>query len=182
MRSRRRIVYVASAAMVGSVSLFTGLAAANALPGAAQSVASDVLSHLGVSVHDPNQHAGDHPDTRGNGAGLPAVPTTPTTGNGKGGDISQLAHTTPATGVDKGAAISTEASGGQSQAGQHGASATAPPAAPDAHAPFSTPNAGGTGTADTASGGRSAQGTTNAATHSDGHSSAGSSNATNHKP
>jgi hypothetical protein len=41
-------------------------------------------------------------------------------GQGKGAVISTLAKTTTATGVDKGATISTAASGGKSQAGQHG--------------------------------------------------------------
>jgi hypothetical protein len=169
----RRIAAV-SAAVVGSVSLFTGLAAANALPGAAQSVASHVLSHLGVDVNDPNAHSGDHPDVRGNSAGHPDTPptSTPPATKGQGSDISQLAHTTTATGVDKGAEISTEASGGQSQAGQHGASATAPHPAPKATPPVSTPHSGGTGV----------DGATNAATHSDGHSAAGSTNAATHKP
>jgi len=175
VRNKRRIVSTASATLVGSLSLFTGLAAANALPDAAQSVASDVLSHVGVTVHDPNAHAGTHPDTRGKSTDhTEEAPTTPTTGTGKGSDISQLAHTTPSTGVDKGAAISTEASGGKSQAGQHGAAATNPATGTT---PVTTPNPGGTGTATTASGDKSSHGATNADTRSDGHSVAGSQNA-----
>jgi hypothetical protein len=44
-------------------------------------------------------------------------------------------------------------------------------------APVPVPNEGGTGTADTASGGASDAGTTTADTESDGHSSEGSGNA-----
>jgi hypothetical protein len=183
-RGSRRIAAV-SAAVVGSVSLFTGLAAANALPGAVQSVASHVLSHLGVDVNDPNAHSAGHPDVRGNSAGHPDTPptSTPPAGKGNGSDISQLAHATPATGVDKGAEISTEASGGQSQAGQHGASATAPHPAPKATPPVSTPHSGGPGNPPAAAtGGGGAAGSANAAAHSDGHSAAGSSNAATRKP
>jgi hypothetical protein len=185
-RGSRRIAAV-SAAVVGSVSLFTGLAAADALPGAAQSVASEVLSHLGVHVNNPNAHSSDHPDVRGNSAGHPDAPptSTPPTAKGRGSDISQLSHSTTATGVEKGAEISTEASGGQSQAGQHGASATAPHPAPKATPPasappVSTPHAGGS--TNPAPGGNGVDGADNAATHSDGRNSAGDSHAATGKP
>jgi hypothetical protein len=180
-RGSRRIAAV-SAAVVGCASLFTGLAAANALPDAAQSVASHVLSHLGVDVNDPSAHAGDHPDVRGNSSDRPdpSPASTPPVSTEKGSDISQLAHTTTATGVDKGAEISSEASGGQSQAGQHGASSTAPHPAPKATPPVSTPHTGGSGNAP--SGGSGVDGSTNGVAHSDGHSAAGSSNAATHKP
>ncbi|MCU1450239.1 MAG: hypothetical protein JWP02_2409, partial [Acidimicrobiales bacterium] len=56
---------IAAAGLAGALSLTTGLAAANALPGAAQNVASDTLAKVGVSVPSPNHHAGDHPKARG---------------------------------------------------------------------------------------------------------------------
>jgi hypothetical protein len=111
---RRRIAQLSAAATVGAVSLFGGLAAANALPGAAQGVASEMLSHLGLQVGTPNDHAGTHPD------GSPSVPSTDSSTNGQGSTISDLARNTSATGVAKGAAVSSAASSGQSQAGQHG--------------------------------------------------------------
>jgi len=180
VRSPRRIAVAASAAVVGSLSLFTGLAASNALPGAAQSVASHMLSHLGVDVHDPNGHSQGHPDSRGTSTDRPETPPTSRApaASGKGSDISELSHTTTATGVDKGAEISTEASGGQSRAGQHGAAGSAPNPAPKATPHVSTPNGGGAATGNQASDGRGSQGTSNA----DAHSSAGSENASSHKP
>ena len=178
-------VKLAAAGLAGALSLTTGLAAANALPGAAQQVASDALAKVGVSVPGPNDHAGTHPDTRGKSSDHPAATTQSDDANGsqptdnKGSDISNLAHTTDATGVDKGAAISTDASGGKSQAGQHGGSsanrnaATSPPA---------TPNSGGTSTANTASDGHSATGTSTADQHSGPAATSGSDNATSHRP
>src|SRR5947209_13235861 len=56
---------IAAAGLAGALSLTTGLAAANALPGAAQSAASDALGTVGVSVPSPNDHAGNHPNVRG---------------------------------------------------------------------------------------------------------------------
>jgi len=82
-----------------------------------------------------------------------------------GTDISGIATTTGATGVDKGAEISSTASGGVSQAGLNGS------------APVTTPNTGGTTTADTASSGSADTGTATADDESQGHSSAGSANA-----
>ena len=109
-----------------------------------------------------------HPDERGTSSTITHATSDSTAG--QGAEISDLARTTDLTGVDKGAAISTEASNGKSHAGQHsGASSGA--------ASDDTPNGGGTGTADTASGGKSSPGTSKADTASDGHSSAGSGNA-----
>jgi hypothetical protein len=141
----------------------TGLAFAGSLPGAAQDVASAMLDKVGVSVPGPNSNAGDHPNVRGTSSDVAVTSSD----SGKGGEISQLATSTDLTGVAKGAAISTLASGGQSQAGQHSRTA----------APVATPNGGGTGTADTASGSESSDGTAIADTSSDGHSGAGSDNA-----
>jgi hypothetical protein len=155
----------------------TGLAFAGSLPGAAQDVASTMLAEVGISVPaGPNSNAGDHPNVRGKS---PDAPVT-SSNSGKGGEISDLATSKDLTGVEKGAAISTLASGGQSQAGgEHGQ-------ASDAHgASVETPNSGGTGTADTASGEESSQGTAIANAASDDHSVAGSDNAVDgqsHRP
>jgi hypothetical protein len=135
-------------AMVGS----TGLAAAGALPDAAQDAFSRVLDKVGITV----PAGGDHPSSSGE-------------------ELSGIATTTDAVGADKGAGISSVASGGNSHAGQHGSAGTAHGArgAPPRH----VPNGGGTGTADVASNGASDQGTSTADETSRGWSSAGSGNA-----
>jgi len=163
-------------ALSGAVlAAMSGMAYAGTLPGAAQSVASDMLSALGVSVPGHNDHAGTYPDVRG---------TSGTAGSAASGSaISTLARTTTATGRDKGAAISTLASDGKSHAGTLPSQADDGQATAAGHAPsatgesaVSTPNSGGTGTADGASGGASDQGTTTADTNSGGDSTAGSGN------
>jgi hypothetical protein len=144
-----------------------GLASAGSLPGAAQDVASEMLAKVGITVPGANDSAGKHPQVRGNSTSVSVAPADA----GKGADISELATTTDLTGVEKGAAVSTAASGGNSQAGQHGSAAgTSTPS-------VETPNSGGTGTADTASGGKSSAGTATANAASGGKSAAGSGNA-----
>jgi hypothetical protein len=158
--SRPRVTAVLVAAALACT---IGLASASALPGAAQDIASEMLAKVGISVSGPNDNAGTHPDVRGKLAVTPSHA-------GKGSDISDLATTTELSGVDKGAAISSSASEGKSHAGTHGGGS-------GASAPVATPNSGGTGTADTASDGKSTAGTGTANTASGGHSSAGSANA-----
>jgi hypothetical protein len=156
--SRPRI----SAAFVAvTLACTAGLASAGSLPGAAQDIASSMLAKVGISVPGPNEHAGTHPSVRGSSSDASSDAVTRS-------DIAELATTTDLTGVDKGAAIASAASDGKSQAGQHGS----------APVPFDTPNSsGGTGTANTASGGKSSQGTSTADAASGGASSAGSGNA-----
>jgi hypothetical protein len=55
VRRRRRVTALALAAAISGVWLVVGLAAANALPKGAQTVASNVLEALGVSVPNPNE-------------------------------------------------------------------------------------------------------------------------------
>jgi hypothetical protein len=171
--TKPRSAKVVAATLVGGLSLVTGLAMAGALPGAAQDVASTMLNKVGVSTPSPDSHAGDHPNTRGKSAEHtgPDVPTSQPSDPGKGAEISNLATTTDATGVDKGAEISSVASNGKSQAGQN----TGTP-------PVNTPNSGGTGTADTASGGNSSPGTGIADNASGGESAIGADSAAGHKP
>jgi len=150
---------LAGAAVAAALACTTGLAFAGNLPGAAQDVASSMLSKVGVTVPGPNENAGTHPSVRGTSS--PDVAATdgaegtdeaaPENAGGKGAEISELATTTDLTGVEKGAAISTLASGGKSQAGQHG----------DATADHSAANSGATA-ADEASGGHSSAGADNA--------------------
>jgi hypothetical protein len=151
VRSRFFRVKVAGLIAVGTVLGTGGLAAAGALPDAGQNAASDVLSSIGISVPAADQQPAtdEHPASTGT-------------------QISEIATATDAEGVDKGAEISSTASGGMSQAGVNGSGAAAP---------VTTPNTGGTGTADTASGGAADTGTATADDASQGHSSAGSGNA-----
>jgi hypothetical protein len=157
-----------AALVAAALACSASLASAGALPGAAQDVASSMLAKVGISVPGPNDNAGTHPDERGTSSTI--THATPDSTAGKGAEISELARTTELTGVDKGAAISAAASDGKSHAGQH-SSASAGAASVD------TPNGGGTGTPDTASGGNSSPGTSKADTASNSHSSAGSGNA-----
>jgi hypothetical protein len=153
----------------------TGLAFAGSLPGAAQEVASTMFAKVGVSVPGPNNNAGDHPNVRGKSSDAPVTSSN----SGQGAEISDLATSTDLTGLEKGVAISTLASDGQSQAGEHGQ-------ASEAHgASVETPNSGGTATADAVSGEKSSQGTAIANAASDDHSVAGSENAVDgqsHRP
>jgi hypothetical protein len=165
---------LAAALVAVAFAASVGMASAGSLPGAAQDVASEMLAKVGITVPGPNDSAGTHPDVRGNSTSVPVVPADA----GKGAEISELATTTDLTGVEKGAAVSTAASGGKSQAGQHG-SASATNSASATGAPVETPNSGGTGTADTASGGKSSAGTATANAASGGKSAAGSGNASN---
>ena len=148
--------------VVGTLLGTAGMAAANVLPGAAQDGVSNALSHVGITVpHSSAEPSSDHPAATGK-------------------DVSTIATTTDASGVAKGAEVSTAASGGMSQAGQHGGGAPDPsdPAAdPGGSAVVTTPNPGGTGTADGASGGADATGSSTANDASGGHAGAGSSNA-----
>jgi hypothetical protein len=191
MHPVRRKVGIAALVLSGAFGATTGLAAAGTLPGAAQAVAHDVLAKIGISVPDTNQSQPDTTkgsqisdiarNTSATGVDKGAeVSTAASNGKGsagqngsagstKGSEISDIARNTSATGVDKGAEVSTAASNGTSRAGQSGSTVSG--------APVSTPNSGGTGTGDTASGGASDNGTTQADTASQGHSAAGSGNA-----
>lgn len=116
----RNKVKAGVAVVVGGLTLTTGLAAAGALPGAAQSVASEALERVGISVPNPNDNAGDHPDSRGTSADeAPATeaPASNAPEGTHGAEVSGTARTTDAEGREKGAEVSGVASDGKSQAG-----------------------------------------------------------------
>ena len=150
MRSKLYRAKVAGLVVAGTLAGTTGLAAAGALPDPAQDVASDVLARVGITV--------------------PAGDDEPASSASR---VARIATGTELIGVDKGARISTAASDGMSQAGDHGAQSSAAAGA----APVDTPNGGGTDTADEASDGASESGTTTADESSDGRSEDGSGNA-----
>ena len=153
-RTRHRLK-VAGVVLAGALLGSTGLAAAGVLPDAAQDAFARVLDAVGISV----PAGSDHPATSGE-------------------EIAGLATTTDASGVGKGAEVSSAASGGTSQAGQHGPTDTTIEGVDGAEAPVVVPNDGGTGTADAASDGVSEEGTGTADEWSDGRSDSGSDNAT----
>ena len=101
--SMSRCLKAVAAGLAGLLALGSGLAAAGALPGAAQGTAHDWLESLGVSVPDPDGNAGDNPHSRGSSVGATTAATA-VASSGIGDSISDLAHTTDADGVDKGAA------------------------------------------------------------------------------
>lgn len=148
---RKLLVPIAAGAIVVGT---TGLAMAGSLPGPAQDAFAKVLDRVGITVPaSTDQPSTDHPASTGS-------------------DISQIATDPNLQGLQKGVAVSGTASGGMSQAGQHGAAAL------DGSTPTSVPPAvGGTGTADQHSGGASDVGTSTAGTESGGHSGEGSGNA-----
>jgi hypothetical protein len=180
MRSKLSRAKLAGMVIVGTMIGTTGMAAANVLPDPAQNVVSNALSHVGLTVPS----ATDTVDTTT--VDTTTVDTTtidPTTVDATtidpttvehpaatGEKISQIATTTDTTGVAKGAEISTTASGGMSQAGMHPGSNTTTVGA-------ESPDVGGTGTANNASGGADGTGSSTADEASGGLSDAGAGNA-----
>ena len=140
-KMKRRLQLVGVTA-IGGLTLLSGLGVAGALPGAAQGVASDMLSHVGVSAPNPNEHSDGNTDQRGRSA----EHTDATSHNAgttahdarKGSSVSASATDPSTTGLDKGAAVSSGASDGKSQAGQHDAT-DASPTTPTEAAPVGTP-------------------------------------------
>ena len=188
VRSRGSRVKLVGLVVLGTLVGTSGLAVAGVLPDSAQDMLSNVLDRVGISVPP-----GDHPASSGmensevatttNATGSDKGPeisgnATSTTSTGadkgsagvnKGAEISGIATSTTSTGVDKGAEISSAASGGVSQAGEHGSDGDS------AHGPpVPTPNAGGTNPTDTGSGGHDHAGADIAEERSDGRSAAGS--------
>jgi hypothetical protein len=170
-RSNMRRSTFVGVAVAAALACTTGLALAGSLPGAAQAIASSVLGKVGVTVPGPDDNAGSHPSVRGRSSSDTSAPPSAAShtsthsregqadasSQGKGAKISELATQTELTGVDKGAAISTLASGGKSQAGQHGQASSDHGSSGE---PGSSP---GAETADAASGGHSSAGADNAA-------------------
>jgi hypothetical protein len=139
--NRRKLATIG--ALAGALTLAGGLAAAAALPGAADGHANDATT--GVTIPSPDDHAGDHPDGRGASnetkttdpaeapetedtiGDEPAVDeadeqeTAPDEQDGQGATISSIARDPSLSGREKGAAVSDAASDGKSHAGEeHG--------------------------------------------------------------
>jgi len=140
-RSRRHRSKIGALVVVGAMVGSTGLAAAGALPDAAQDAFAHVLDKVGISI----PAGGDRPAT----------------------SDEELSGKVP--GVPVGTETSSVASGGRSQAGQHGSSGTpgggqggssghTPNGKGTADAPGKSAGSPGTSTADEASQGRSRPG------------------------
>ncbi len=153
-RSWRRRARIGGLMLAGALVGSSGLAFAGALPDGAQDAFASVFERVGVTV--PAGHD---------------IPTPSEHPASTGEEISDVATSTDASGVDKGAEISSLASGGRSHAGQAGGPQG--PAGSGEAPPVETPNAGGTQTANAASGSASQVGTDRA----DERSAAGSANA-----
>lgn len=155
LRSKLLVPVVAGAIVVGT----TGLAMAGALPAPAQDAFARVLDRVGITVpasgdQHPSPTTADHPASTGTA-------------------IASIATDPSLQGIQKGIAVSGAASGGVSQAGQHGSATDHPTGAPSSVPPA----VGGTGGADANSGGSSGTGASTAGTASGGHSANGSGNA-----
>jgi hypothetical protein len=135
-------------ALVGS----TGLAAAGVLPDSAQDAFSHALDKVGITV----PAGSDHPASSGE-------------------ELSGIATTTDATGGEKGAEISSVASGGSSQAGQHGSAGITHEGL--GTPPDKAPNGGAGGVNAARAEGASDQGTSTGDESSLGRNSVGSGNA-----
>lgn len=170
-----RAAFAAFAAV--ALSATAAAAATGNLPDAAQAGLANAASHAGISL--PNPHSG-HSNKSGRGdetridAPRDKTPAGDNAQNGHGKDVSKIARNTDATGRDKGQEISTVARDGHD---------TTPPAASsdggpeDTLAPVSTPNPGGTGTADNVSNDGAS---TNGTAHAPDAASNGSLNAGEH--
>ena len=114
---------IAAATLAGGLSLSTGLAAADVLPGAAQDAASEALAKVGISV--PGKH-NDKANTRGKSAENKAAkveadsPTSTTKPANHGSVVSDVARDKTTVGADHGAAVCATASGGKCQTGTQG--------------------------------------------------------------
>lgn len=163
---------IAAATLAGGLSLSTGLAAADVLPGAAQDAASEALAKVGISV--PGNH-NDKANTRGKSAEQKAAkveadrPTSTTKPDNHGSVVSNVARDKSTVGADHGAAVCATASSGKCQAGTNG---KAGEEQPGTTVTTNANRAGGTTENSTGSSNSSSTGSSN----SGGASSGGSSN------
>ncbi len=144
---RAQVVAVAIAA---TLTLSTGMAFAGVLPGPIQGVASRLLKHVGINV--PDEYAGivpvGTPPTESPSPTPTETPSPSPSSNGKGAEISGLAHSTPTTG-GKGKVICKAASDGQCHAGQPpgrgGTPPTSEPPSGSGHSPVAGAHSKGRG-------------------------------------
>ena len=177
---------VAAVVLAGTMAAGTGLAFAGALPAPAQSAVSHFLATFGVTVPDPNAHAGNHPNehardhsghARDHSSG--SAPTGPeATGSARSGLCSAFPGGQGGANGRKSDSVAFQnlqkAAAAAGQSVEQFCTGATPHEQASAGAPVPTPDPGGTGTANTASGGASEKGTNTGDSLSQGHSSAGS--------
>ncbi|MEY2474810.1 MAG: hypothetical protein QOG87_125 [Actinomycetota bacterium] len=118
---------IAAATLAGGLTLSTGLAAADVLPGPAQDVASSALSRVGINVPDGNDGSTNVSTKKEPKAEKVKDDTSPSTTHPEnhGSVVSDVAHDESNVGADHGAAVCTTASDGKCKAGEtHGSSST----------------------------------------------------------
>jgi len=189
-----KVAAIAATAVLGAGA---AAAATGSLPASAQSAASDALSHVGISVPNPDSHAGTNLTNRGQSGthtpnahaqyglctALAAGPNSKANSQAGSSSQSQKDSAPPFTGLSS-TKCAKVTQPGQSGAGQSNKASTTGNAstAGSSQGVVTTPNSGGTNTANSASSGANSTGTKTARTDSGGASSAGAGNATSHKP
>jgi hypothetical protein len=124
---------IAAAALAGGLTLSTGLAAADVLPGPAQEAASSALSHVGIHVPDRSSDddtnvttVDDRQEDKVANDDDPATHEANEHPDNHGADVSSVAKDDSTEGAEHGAAVCAVASDDKCQAGEdHGASADA---------------------------------------------------------
>jgi hypothetical protein len=165
-QSRARLAQLVAVGAMGVASLFSGLAAANALPDAAQRVVSEVLDKIGVNVPSPSDNASTGAGTRTQSDTHTAAGSSDGTSNGN--LTAGASHDTAGIGNDNSAG---DATGSTHLTGTGSAAMTITPSIPDAPADATAddpPNQHGIDTSNAASNGRSAAGRANGEAHSAG--------------
>lgn len=98
--------------VAGLLTVMTGLAFAGSLPGAAQDVASEMLSKVGITV-PASDNANYHSQTRGKSGDTHGAESD---SHGKGFDVTSTVNST-SPGLERGKAVSEVASDGHSVTG-----------------------------------------------------------------
>ena len=106
-RHPRRKTRTAAFVLACSATLLAGLGAAGALPGAAQTVASDVLASVGVTTPGPDANAGTHPDQRGDSGSTGATGSDAVSPTASGGSSTNSVPTGTSGPNGQGASNST---------------------------------------------------------------------------
>ena len=106
---------IAVATLAGGLTLSTGLAAADVLPGPAQQAASSALSHVGINVPDGDNNSTNVDTVKKTEDDTPTSTTHP---DNHGSVVSDVARDESNVGADHGAAVCTTASDGKCQGGE----------------------------------------------------------------
>ena len=160
---------IAAAALAGGLTLSTGLAAADVLPGPAQDVASSALSHVGINVpggsdDDSTKVSTVDDDTKPAKTRVEDEANGPSPGRPEnhGSVVSDAAQDDSNVGADHGAAVCTTASDGKCKAGEtRGRSGSASTQSNSGHGSATSGSSNSSSTGATNSGGASTSGSSN---------------------